>query len=68
MEFEPVFNRQSSLNPHWIAGFITDEGSFTYFAKTRQNAKGNTVKDYVLVLEVSQHSKDWFIINSIKDY
>jgi hypothetical protein len=40
-EFEPVFNRQSSLKPHWIAGFITGEGSFTYFTKTRQNAKGN---------------------------
>lgn len=64
----PVINTQPNLNPYWIAGFITGEGSFTYFTRTRKNSIGNMVKDYVLVIEVSQNSKDLFILNSIKSF
>ena len=69
VEFEaPVLNVNVSLDPQWIAGFITGEGSFTYFTRTRQDSKGNTIKDYTLAFEVSQDSKDWFLLNLIKDY
>lgn len=69
VKFEPpVLNKNISLNPHWISGFITGEGSFTYFTRTRKNSKGNIVKDYTLAMEVSQDSKDLFILNLIKDF
>lgn len=67
-EIEIVHNKNTKLNPDWISGFITGEGSFTYFRKTRKNSKGDIVKDYTLAMEVSQDSKDWFILNSIKEF
>ncbi|KAG0122706.1 homing endonuclease, partial [Tuber indicum] len=51
-----------------ISGFIVGEGCFTYFTRSRVNSKGNRVKDYTIVMEVSQDNKDLFILNSIKDY
>lgn len=69
VEFEaPALDKNTELDPDWISGFITGEGSFTYFTRTRKSSAGNTVKDYTLVMEVSQLSKDWFILNSIKDF
>jgi hypothetical protein len=69
VEFKPpVLNKSISLNPQWISGFIAGEGSFTYFTRTRKNSKGDIVKDYTLAMEVSQDSKDLFILNLIKDF
>lgn len=69
VEFEvPVINKNINLNPNWISGFITGEGSFTYFTRSRVNKDKNIIKDYTLAMEVSQDSKDWFILNSIKNY
>lgn len=64
----PGINRNPSLNPFWISGFITGEGSFTYFTRTRNNSKNETVKDFTLVMEVSQDSKDGYILTSIQNY
>ena len=64
----PVINKNPDLNPFWISGFITGEGSFTYFTKTRKNSKNETVKDLTLVIEVSQDSKDGYILTSILNY
>nr|YP_009059684.1 LAGLIDADG/HNH endonuclease [Parasitella parasitica]AIO05734.1 LAGLIDADG/HNH endonuclease [Parasitella parasitica] len=83
----PVINKNPDLNPFWISGFITGEGSFTYFtrgaapyplglgqalspggARTRKNSKNETVKDLTLVIEVSQDSKDGYILTSIINY
>lgn len=33
-------NKPENLNPFWISEFITGEGSFTYFTKTRINSAG----------------------------
>lgn len=63
----PVINRNPDLNLFWISGFITGEGSFTYFTRTRKNSKNETVKDYTLVIEVSQDSKDGYILTSIQN-
>ena len=60
----PEINKNPDLNPFWISGFITGEGSFTYFTRTRKNSKNETVKDYTLVIEVSQDSKDAYILTS----
>jgi len=69
VEFEsPILNKNPNLNPFWISGFITGEGSFTYFTRSRKNSKGKIIKDYTLVMEVSQNSKDWFILTSIQNY
>lgn len=64
VEFEaPVLNKNAELDSNWVSGFITGEGSFTYFTRTRKNSKGDSVRDYTLAMEVSQDSKDWFILN-----
>lgn len=70
-EFEIIPNKTKlvqSLNPFWISGFITGEGSFTYFTKTRINSKGKIVKDYSLVFEISQKTSDLHILNLINIY
>ena len=59
LEFETSYefssaNRLQTLNPFWISGFASGEGSFTYFTKTRVNSAGMPVKDYSLVFEISQ--------------
>jgi hypothetical protein len=56
------------LNPWWISGFATGEGSFTYFTRTRVNSEGKTVKDYSLVFEISQRTQDLHILNLIVSY
>ncbi len=58
----------NKLNPLWISGFITGEGSFTYFTRTRVNAAGDIVKDFTLAFEISQTSVDWLVLNSIANY
>jgi len=69
VEFEsPILNLNPNLNPFWISGFIAGEGSFTYFTRSRKNSKRKIIKDYTLVMEVSQNSKDWFILTSIQKY
>lgn len=37
------------------------------FTRTRKNSRG-IIKDYTVAMEVSQDSKDWFIINLIKEF
>lgn len=73
VEFETSLNLSVSnmvqlLNPFWISGFATGEGSFTYFTKTRVNSAGKTVKDYSLVFEISQRTQDLHILNLIASY
>ncbi len=70
VEFEvyPSINKMENLNPFWTSGFVTGEGSFTYFTKTRINSVGKTIKDYYLVFEVSQKTKDLHILNLINAY
>ena len=55
----------SKLNPWWISGFATGEGSFTYFTRKRVNAAGNTVKDHTLAFEISQRSDSLYVLNLI---
>lgn len=57
-----------SLNPYWLAGFITGEGCFTYFTRTRKTSSGKIVKDYTVVFEVSQRTRDIHILNLIVSY
>ena len=58
-------NLKDKLNPWWISGFATGEGSFTYFTRKRVNAAGNTVKDYTLAFEISQKSDSLYVLNLI---
>ncbi len=55
----------TKLNPWWISGFATGEGSFTFFTRKRVNASGNTVKDYTLAFEVSQRSDSLHVLTLI---
>lgn len=61
-------NYNPQLNPGWISGFIAGEGAFTYFTRTRKNKDGVSVKDYTLVMEVSQKIHDSFVLASIQHY
>lgn len=57
-----------TLNPYWISGFATGEGSCTYFTRSRENSTGKAVKDYTLVFEISQRTQDLHILNLIASY
>lgn len=61
-------DRVLTLNPYWISGFATGEGSCTYFTRSRVNSKGKTVKDYTLVFEISQRTQDLHVLNLIASY
>lgn len=63
-----IANKVEKLDPFWISGFITGEGSFTYFTRTRKNSVGERIKDYTLVFEVSQRTQDYHVLNLIKSY
>lgn len=63
-----ILNEVKTLNPFWISGFATGEGSFTYFRRTRKTSAGKTVKDYTLVFEISQRTQDCHILNLIACY
>ena len=67
-EISPSVNKIENLNPFWISGFFTGEGSFTYFTRTSINSVGKLVKDYSLVFEVSQRAQDLHILNLINYY
>lgn len=58
-------NLKDKLNPWWISGFASGEGSFTFFTRRRVNAAGNTVKDYTLAFEIGQKSDSLYILNLI---
>lgn len=72
VEFEPssrsFITEVKTLNPWWISGFATGEGSFTYFTRTRRNSAGKIVKDYSLVFEISQKTQDLNTLNLIVSY
>lgn len=53
------------LDPWWISGFTTGEGSFTYFTRNRKKASGEMVKDYTLAYEVSQRSDSMHVLDLI---
>lgn len=57
-----------NLDPWWISGFTTGEGSFTYFTRSRKKADGEIVKDYTLAFEVSQRSDSLHVLNLIAKY
>jgi len=44
----PVLDNNPELEPFLVSGFISGEGSFSYFARTRTNKSGVTLKDYTL--------------------
>lgn len=46
----PIINNKPDLNPFWISGFITGEGSFTYFTRTRKNSKDEVIKDFTFAM------------------
>lgn len=57
-----------TLEPWWIIGFICGEGSFTYGAAKYHTKKlGERVK-YQLVFELSQRTKDIWILESVQTF
>lgn len=68
VEFETncSLSKGEILNPFWLSGFASGEGSFTYF--TRSRITNEIVKDYSFVFEVSQNTRDLHILNLIHSY
>jgi len=58
----PDLDRNPLLDPFWISGFICGEGCFSYGTKTNYTTLNKT---YHILIEVSQHSKDSFILIAI---
>lgn len=61
-------NKLEELNPFLLSGFITGEGSFTYFARSRVNSAGITVKDFTIIFEVSQRTIDVHTLKLISSF
>lgn len=57
-----------NINPWWISGFTTGEGSFTYFTRNRKKANNEIVKDYTLACEVSQRSDSLYVLDLIAKF
>lgn len=53
------------LDPWWICGFATGEGSCTFFTRKRKTASGVIVKDYTLAFEVGQKGDNLHVLNLI---
>lgn len=63
-----TLNKEPILNPFWISGFATGEGSFTYYTRTRLTKKSGLVKDVFPAMEISQHTKDKYILTAINNH
>ena len=56
-----------NLNLWWITGFTDGEGCFTYFKRKRLNSKNELKEDITPIMEISQLTKDSFILKIIGD-
>lgn len=53
------------LDPHWISGFISAEGSFDVRMPSTNSKLGNRVQ---LRFRISQHSRDFILMQKIVEY
>ena len=65
---KPNLGVAKNLDPWWISGFTTGEGSFTYFTRNRKKANGELVKDYTLAYEVAQRSDSLHVLEFIVQF
>ena len=63
---EPEFKLSNYLNPHWLSGFITAEGSF--FISVYPNEKRKAGYAVNLVFSLSQDLRDLELLNRLVDY
>jgi len=63
---EPEFKLSNYLNPHWLSGFITAEGSF--FISVYSNEKRKAGYAVSLVFSLSQDLRDLELLNRLVDY
>ena len=62
----PIISNQKILDPNWFAGFASGEGCFQItLIKTTSNQSGYWVQ---LSFQLSQHTRDIELIDSIKEY
>lgn len=59
-----IISSQSIKSPSWLSGFVDGEGCF--YIKTKK--KNNTVIQITPTFSISQHSRDFYLMNIIKDY
>lgn len=58
-------NIKDKLDPWWISGFATGEGSFTFSSRKWENGAGNIIKYYTLAFEIGQKSDNLHVLNLI---
>lgn len=63
---EPKFKLSFNLNPHWLSGFITAEGSF--FISLYPNKQRKAGYAVSLVFSLSQHTRDIELLERLVNY
>ena len=58
-------HRLLPINPYWMAGFTSGDGSFSVRFRTNDNVAGGRVE---LVFVITQHFRDLSLINYLPDY
>jgi len=61
LDLNSVFFLQKIINPYWLAGFVSAEGSFVI---NILNSKKKLGKQVVLMFTISQHSRDAYLLRS----
>ena len=62
----PVINSQQILDPHWVAGFTSGEGSF--MIRVRKSSGSKTGSQVLLAFQITQHSRDEYLMRSLVEY
>lgn len=62
----PVFYSYGELEPHWISGFITAEGTFFISLYEKEERKAGYAVS--LVFSLSQHKRDHYILERLASY
>lgn len=62
------FSENICLNPWWLSGFFTGEGSFSFLTRRRKTKDGSIKIDYSLIVEISQSTLDINLLNSICNF
>ena len=61
----PEFELPQTIDPEWLAGFTSAEGSFQIVIKNYQNSVGFQV---LLVLVIAQHKRDLNLMKHIREF
>lgn len=65
IEERPIITVPEIINPHWVAGFANGDGSFSVTILEKTEKRPLSVR---LAFAISQHIRDFELINAIKEF